>query len=151
MLKFVFFTVEKVGCDVNTPPPLFCLFVFQDATRSRRCSVTPRQLCCALAVQQSCVSPLEAKRVSQRVSITCTVYNIISLAAWCHSRGFIIQCLQFHRPMCCACTSMRISWNMKCLVETEKQPHTLIGLFSSSNRTCWSFQHHFDHLFNRLP
>lgn len=38
----------------------------QDATRSRQCSATLRQSCCAWAVQQSCVSPLEAKHVSQR-------------------------------------------------------------------------------------
>lgn len=45
----------------------------QDATRSRRCSATLRQSCCVWAVQQSCVSPLEAKHVSQRVSITCSI------------------------------------------------------------------------------
>uniref|UniRef100_A0A4W6FCX0 Ribosomal protein S27 n=1 Tax=Lates calcarifer TaxID=8187 RepID=A0A4W6FCX0_LATCA len=49
-------------CLVCLPP--------QDATRSRRCSAMLRQSCCVWAVQQSCVSPLEAKHVSQRVSIT---------------------------------------------------------------------------------
>lgn len=47
----------------------FCFCLFQDATRSRQCSATLRQLCFVLAVQQSCVSPLEAKHVSQRVSM----------------------------------------------------------------------------------
>lgn len=44
-------------------------FYFKAATRSQRCSAMLRQLCCVLVVQQSCVSPLEAKHVSQRVSI----------------------------------------------------------------------------------
>uniref|UniRef100_A0A3Q1I6R9 40S ribosomal protein S27 n=1 Tax=Anabas testudineus TaxID=64144 RepID=A0A3Q1I6R9_ANATE len=42
------------------------LSLLQDATRSQRCSATLRQLCCVWAVQPSCVSPLEAKPVSQR-------------------------------------------------------------------------------------
>lgn len=46
------------------------LSVFQVATRSQQCSATLRQLCCVLVVQRSCVSPLEAKHVSQRVSIS---------------------------------------------------------------------------------
>lgn len=48
----------------------FCLSVFQAATRSQRCSAMRRQLCCVLVVQRSCVSPLEAKHVSQRVSFS---------------------------------------------------------------------------------
>ncbi|KAM9418191.1 uncharacterized protein ACWYII_021881 isoform 1-T1 [Salvelinus alpinus] len=38
----------------------------QDATRSQRCSATPRRLCCVWVAPQFCVSPLEAKHVSQR-------------------------------------------------------------------------------------
>lgn len=47
-----------------------CFCGLQDATRSRRCSAMLKQSCCVWAVQQSCVSPLEAKHVSQRVSIS---------------------------------------------------------------------------------
>ena len=54
---------------------IFCLSP-QDATRSPRCSATLRQLCCVWAVQQSCVSPPEARRVSQRVSINLEVDNV---------------------------------------------------------------------------
>lgn len=45
------------------------VIVLQDATRSRRCSAMLRQSCCVWAALQSCVSPPEAKHVSQRVSI----------------------------------------------------------------------------------
>ncbi|KAK1805365.1 hypothetical protein P4O66_019688 [Electrophorus voltai] len=38
----------------------------QDAIRSRQCSAMPRLLFCVLDVQLCCVSPLEAKRASQK-------------------------------------------------------------------------------------
>lgn len=70
------------------------VIVLQDATRSRRCSAMLRQSCCVWAALQSCVSPPEAKHVSQRVSIhLCAVFI--------YSRGVLrwhsVACWYKHR------------------------------------------------------
>lgn len=77
---------------VVTCCPCVC---FQAATRSQQCSATLRRSCCVLAVQQSCVSPPEAKHVSQRVSIKplCS-----SLAPGCFMWICIIRSIWF--PLC---------------------------------------------------
>lgn len=87
------FSTDGMNPSVYRIVMLGFLFFFlpQDATRSRQCSATLRQSCCVLAVQQSCVSPLEAKHVSQRVSIN--LPNTVQLQG-SPTGGFEVECIR---------------------------------------------------------